>query len=406
MKDLYQFYSKTIPLKYVLFAERDSPARRAGRTLRVIFIGLVFSASLLLAACDATAPGAPLPDPVVANPPSSNTGKTGEPGAGSRQWAFPPEIEKSRVVFTTFDMQDLRWNVHKINVDSTGLQAFDFPRDNPGDFPDTEFHAFRWSPDGRRLVYRGSNTGTDNWYLVLIDSSGTERRLLTDIGGFTDDPSWSPNGDRILYGRGGFLGGFLGILFQTSIVDTLGNSIDFFIDPQSRFFDGDSVFYALFDDGQNALYDAEWAPDGEHLYLTGVIGKRRNDATVTASDVEIFKAEIATGRVVERLTRNGVDETGFIVSPDGRRLLIPRGEGSDFRIFLMNLPGDVALPLTTEPHENPPRWAADSRHILYEKRTAVYLLDVENPDRERLITPGFHTDIFMEPEIDTGIERR
>ena len=72
----------------------------------------------------------------------------------------------------------------------------------------------------------------------------------------------------------------------------------------------------------------------------------------------------------------------------------------------MNLPGDVAIPLTTEPHENPPRWAADSRHILYEKRTAVYLLDVENPDRERLITPGFHADIFMEPEIDTGIERR
>ena len=72
----------------------------------------------------------------------------------------------------------------------------------------------------------------------------------------------------------------------------------------------------------------------------------------------------------------------------------------------MNLPGDVAIPLTDEPHENPPRWAADSRHIVYEKRSGIYLLDVENPDRERLITTGFHADIFMEAEVNTGIERR
>ena len=365
---------------------------------------LLFLCALLLAACDATAPSAPPPGP-AATPSSAPGSKSDEPTGGPYQWAFPPEIEKSRVVFTTFDTQELRWNIHKINVDSTGAQAFDFPRDNPGDFPDIVFHAFRWSPDGRRLVYRGSNTNTDNWYLVLIDSSGTRRQLLTHIGSFADDPSWSPNGDRLLYGRGGFFGGRFGILFQTTIVDTLGNSTDFFIDPQSRVFEGDSIFYALFDTGENSLYDAAWAPDGEHLYVTGSVGKRR-DGDGRGPDVEIFKAEAATGRVVERLTRNAVDETEFILSPDGRRVLIPQGEGADRRIFLMNLPGDVALPLTDEPHENPPRWAADSRHILYEKRSGIYLLDTENPDRERLITSGFHADIFMKGMVDTGIERR
>ena len=267
-----------------------SPSEVHG-TMKFILV-LLLSVCLVVAACDATAPDTSPPGPATRVPSSSNTGKTDQPAAGPSRWAFPPEIEKSRVVFTTFDTQALRWNVHKINVDSTGLHAFDFPRDNPGGFPDIVFHAFRWSPDGRRLVYRGSNTNTDNWYLVLVDSSGTSRQLLTQIGSFMDDPSWNPKGDRILYGRGGFFGGQLGVIFQTTIVDTLGISTDFFIDPQSRFFEGDSVFYALFDDGQNALYDAEWAPDGEHLYLTGLIGKRRSDGGRTANDVEIFNRQI------------------------------------------------------------------------------------------------------------------
>ena len=240
------------PASRALF--ESSPRLRVSLSPRLLFF------VLLLAACDTAAPDEA---PTAAAPPPAtieDPAKTNGPGEGPLVWAFPPEIEKSRVVYADFDLQALRWVIHKTNVDGTGAQVFDFPRDNPGDGPDVVFQAFRWSKDGRRLVYRSSDTNTDNFYLVLIDSSGTTRRLLTPHGGFADDPDWRPQGDRVLYGRGGFFGGQFGTLIQTSIVDTLGQVTDFFVDPESRFFEGDSVFYALFDDGTNALYDAAWAP--------------------------------------------------------------------------------------------------------------------------------------------------
>lgn len=362
----------------------------------------IFLLCAVLAACDATAPDVPAPPSQSTSPAPAPFGKQTE---RDEVWAFPAQVEQSRIVFTDFDTEHLRWESYKVNIDGSGLQRFDFPKDNPGDEPDIIFQSFHWHPDGRSLVYRGSNTNTDNWYLVLVDSSGTRRRLLTDIGGFADHPAWRPQGDRILYERGGFYGGQLGTLFQTAIVDTLGNSVDFFVNAESRFFEGDSIFFALFDDGNHALYDAEWAPDGDHLYLAGVIGKRPTAGDVTPGDVELFKVETATGRVVERLTHNDIDERGFILSPDGKRALLPRGDRAP-RIYLMDLSSAIVLPLTDEPHENPPRWAADSRHILYGKRGGIYLLDADNPVRERRITDGFDADIFTVGTIHTGIERR
>jgi len=362
---------------------------------------------LILAACDAMVPEAPLPETTATASTVPGTNK-GQGSDRENQWAFPYEIEKSRIVFGTLDLTNGYWSFHKINADGSGLQPFDFDRVNPDDpeFPDIVFHAFRWSPDGRQLVYRGSNTNTDNWYLVLIDSTGTGRRRLTDLGGFVDDPSWSPKGDRILYGQGGIFGGQLGVIVQTSIVDTLGNSFDFFVSEESLVFEGDSLFFSLFDEGGGGLYDAEWAPGGDHLYMTGTLGKRRDAGDVSASDVEIFKVEVATGRVVERITHNDIDETGFILSPDGQRALLRRREGSNFYTYLLNL-GDGVLvgPVIYDAVENPPRWAADSRHVLYEQHSGVYLFDVTAPETDRRITDGYFADIFMGDNLNTGIER-
>lgn len=380
---------------------RGGQGRVRPALLKPLFAILLLTTSLFsLSACDVTVPHAEAP-PSPATPSSKEDTLPGSPVR-----AFPHMIAESRIVYRTFDEVDGQWTAYKINADGTDRQRFDFPRDNPSDYPDIVFHKMRWSPDGTRLVYRGSNTNTDNWYLVLIDSSGTWRRLLTPIGGFVDNPLWSPQGDRMLYGRGGYYNASLGVLFQSAIVDTTGTSFDFYIDPESHFFEGDSVFYSLVEGGGNALYDGAWAPGGQHLYVTGAIGKRRNAADLAPEDIEVFKVELSTGRTVERVTHNTVDESGFILSPDGTRMILTRNVGPDAGLYLLSVDGMRAVQLVSGALEWPPRWAADSRHVVFQQGTEIFLIDVEEPEQVRQVVAGHDPDIHIPASVNTGIERR
>ena len=61
-----------------------------------------------------------------------------------------------------------------------------------------------WSPDGTSLAYTGGELEPDRRQLGLVDSDGTNERLLVaDIGPTIHGigPVWSPTGDRIAYQR-------------------------------------------------------------------------------------------------------------------------------------------------------------------------------------------------------------
>ncbi len=60
-----------------------------------------------------------------------------------------------------------------------------------------------WSPDGRTLAYRrGTDDGPTGGIRVwLLDANGRNERRLTDSNAVEMNPLWSPNGDRIAFGR-------------------------------------------------------------------------------------------------------------------------------------------------------------------------------------------------------------
>lgn len=55
----------------------------------------------------------------------------------------------------------------------------------------------RWSPDGRRLAFRSTRSGSSNLYLMDADGSHVVR--LTDHPGNDFDPSWLPDGSGLVF---------------------------------------------------------------------------------------------------------------------------------------------------------------------------------------------------------------
>jgi TolB protein len=62
--------------------------------------------------------------------------------------------------------------------------------------PGGDFQA-NWSPDGRRIVFFSSRTGTADIWCVDVDSG--ELKPLTATDSVNVNPFYSPNGDLIAY---------------------------------------------------------------------------------------------------------------------------------------------------------------------------------------------------------------
>ncbi len=111
-----------------------------------------------------------------------------------------------------------------------------------------------WSPDERRLVYRGA--GKDGSGLRIVDVKTRAVSVLTTGGGHENFPAWSPKGDRIAF-------------------------------TSDR--DGDYEIYTIKPDGSrlrrltrtpgNDAHNA-WSPDGEWIAFTSARGGFKDEAVL------------------------------------------------------------------------------------------------------------------------------
>ena len=54
-----------------------------------------------------------------------------------------------------------------------------------------------WSPNGRELVFDSDRTGA--WQVYTMNADGSDVDKVTHMRGFTGEPSWSPDGSRIVF---------------------------------------------------------------------------------------------------------------------------------------------------------------------------------------------------------------
>jgi serine/threonine-protein kinase len=229
--------------------------------------------------------------------------------------------------------------VLQIREGNIGLWLYDFTRRTLTPFATTagSSQGAVWTPDGRRIVYRGTRQGTRNVYWKATDGSGDEERLTTKSDVVHTPSSVSPDGQWLAYSEGG---GFADMLSAVWVMRLAGDRTPrrFLAAAGNGQFspDGKWMAYQSAESGNLEVFIVPfpgpgprvpvsadggespiWSPDGRELFYTR--GDRLMAVTVTPGATLSVSAprQLFQGRY--RGNMNTV--TAFDVTADGRRFI-------------------------------------------------------------------------------------
>ena len=253
------------------------------------------------------------------------------------------------------------WEIYVMNADGTGvvrLTENPFFEDEPS-----------WSPDGNRIAFVSGGVGYINIYVMNAD--GTGRVGLTD-GFHNACPTWSPDGRRIAFeifrDRPGEMNGEIYVMNadgteQVNLTKNPaedrspswspdGNRIAFVSDR-----DGNLEIYVMNADGMGVVRLTD-NPSGEHNPMWSPDGNRIAFVSDRDGNLEINVMDAdGTGQI--NLTKNPAEDHYPSWSPDGRQIAFDSNRDGNFEIYVMNTDGSGSVNLTTTPvNDRMPAWAS------------------------------------------------
>jgi len=181
-----------------------------------------------------------------------------------------------------------------------------------------------FSPDGERLVYLSLNFqgASRNGVLIRANLDGSDRRTLYE-GAISDDlsgPAWSPSGDRILFGAGGF--------FQRAQIRTARLMS---IRP-----DGTGLVPLTTGEANDAM--PSWSPDGKQVVFRAASGTAR----------ALYILDVASG--ARRKLDTGSDYDTFPSwSPKGDWISFTSKRDGNYEIYRIRPDGSALQRLTNSP---------------------------------------------------------
>jgi Tol biopolymer transport system component len=202
--------------------------------------------------------------------------------------------------------------------------------------------ASSFSPRGDRMVYMLTNFAgaTRSGTLIVANADGSDRQAIY-AGPLTEDmtgPAWSPRGDAIAFGSGGF---FQRAQIRPARLMTVR-------------IDG-SGLAPLTTDSSSVANDGmpSWSPDGRQVVFRRVAGTKRN----------LFILDIATGAV--RKLETGSDHDTFPTwSPRGDWIAFTSKRDGDYDIYRIRSDGTGLQRLTRSPgNDAHPAFSPDGEWI-------------------------------------------
>lgn len=205
-------------------------------------------------------------------------------------------------------------DIYMMNIDGTGRKRLT-------DFGGRTWWP-RWSPDGKHIVFILTEMGEANQYdIFVMDADGSNVKQLTDTDVSESFPDWSPNGDKIVFSSGDVNEHVI------KIMDADGSNVQ-----------------QLTSGGQHMYDDApNWSPDGSKIAFAS------NRDQYDANNVfEIYVMDV-DGANQTRLTTNLANDYLPVWSPDGSqiaftswarrqpgKIMVMNADGSDPVLLLSN----------------------------------------------------------------------
>ena len=221
-------------------------------------------------------------------------------------------------------------------------------------FAPLEAHLPRWSPDGTRIAFMGFRPGRP-WRIFVVSAQGGTPQELTSEGRNQGDPTWTPQGDSIIFGAMPWLeygtssGPSIRVVdLQTSSISDVTGSEGLFsprCSPDGRYvaaFSADSTKLMLYDFkmrkwsrlAQGLFAFENWSLDGKYLYAENYHDK---------SD-DFVRVSIADGKVERLFSLKGVPrgfdpwESWVGLAPDDTPLLMRDKSTQEIYRLDLNLP--------------------------------------------------------------------
>jgi Tol biopolymer transport system component len=126
---------------------------------------------------------------VVANEDGGGASPILDWGAAVEGLAWSPNGGRLVATLTTCEEEECRPDLYVLNSDGTNVIDL-----TPDLFPDRDPS---WSPDGTRIVF--SSIRNSNYDIFVVNADGTGAAQLTSGGPDELDPNWSPDGTRIVF---------------------------------------------------------------------------------------------------------------------------------------------------------------------------------------------------------------
>jgi eukaryotic-like serine/threonine-protein kinase len=119
-------------------------------------------------------------------------GGTPEPFQGLGQNVGPPSVSENRIVYAQANGRGISiWRLPGSGAQATGRNPTQLIASSGDDTNP------RYSPDGTRIAFESTRSGTNQIWVCSSDGSGQAQ--LTNLGGYCGAPGWSPDGNRIVF---------------------------------------------------------------------------------------------------------------------------------------------------------------------------------------------------------------
>ena len=217
-----------------------------------------------------------------------------------------------------------------------------------------------WSPDGTRLALAVENSGSDDPYwarhIWVVEADGSNMAQLTSGPEWDNSPSWSPDGNRIVFQRAFTEGGS-----QIVTIDVDGSN--------------ETPLTA----GSTEEYVPSWSPDGANIGYVTEYGQLALMAPDGSNRREIV-ASHAVGGILG----------GMSWSPDSSQIAYTRDLGECIGIVLINADGTDERRISHLPGDSrQPAWSPDGELLLFVNTIArgtgqIYIVSAHGGSRDGL----------------------